>query len=382
MEAARDRVRAGWPVPIYITTRLRAVLVAVIVAALLLVCWRAPVAPAVFLLGLLLALILSFPLRPLCRVLPRGQAVAAVVGGAVLLLVLVAANVVPRLLEELPGYVATLSEYQMRAAGGTPAAAVPLPPLADLLLTWVLSALAAGARDAVREGLGGVVDALAGVIGLLFYGFSLLMVTIYALADARRFEAAYLRAVPRRRRRDARELWRTLGHTMTRILGAALVSNTVQGLMAFTFLTLIGVPYAALLGAVMWVTAFIPYFGSWLGGIPAFLVALTVSPAAAALTALAYFTINLVDGNVLTPRLQGGALRLHPLVVMLAILAAGQLFGLLGVLLTLPLLAVLRVVGGFFAARLRTRPAPVPAAGTPDGVPATGVALGTTAPAP
>src|SRR5918994_5958578 len=113
MEAAHDRVRAGWPVPIYITTRLRAVLVAVIVAALLLVCWRAPVAPAVFLLGLLLALILSFPLRLLCRVLPRGQAVAAVVGGAVLLVVLVAARVAPRLLEELPGYVATLSEYQM-----------------------------------------------------------------------------------------------------------------------------------------------------------------------------------------------------------------------------------------------------------------------------
>jgi predicted PurR-regulated permease PerM len=341
------------------------VLVGGLVAALVLVCWRAPVALAVFLLGLVLALLLSFPLRPLGRVLPRGQAVAAVVGGAVLLVVLVAASVVPRLLEELPGYVATLSEYQARLASAPPPAVGPLPPVVGLVVAGVLRALAAGARDEVRALLGGVVDALSGVIGLLFYGFSLLMVTIYALADARRFEAAYLRAVPRRRRRDARELWRTLGDTLGRILGAALVSNTVQGLMAFTFLTLIGVPYAALLGAVMWVTAFIPYFGSWLGGIPAFLVALTVSPTAAALTAGAYFTINLVDGNVLTPRLQGGALRLHPLVVMLAILAAGQLFGLLGVLLTLPLLAVLRVVGGFFAARLRTRPAPAPELGAP-----------------
>ena len=365
MAAARDRVRAGWPAPIYITTRLRAVLVAALVAALALVCWRAPVAPAVFLLGVVLALVLSFPLRPLERVLPRGQAVAAVVGGAVLLLVLVAAAVVPRLLGELPGYVATLSEYQGRVARTPPAAAAPLPPLAGVVLAWVLSALAAGARDAVRETLGGVVDTLSSVIGLLFYGFSLLMVTIYALADARRFEAAYLRAVPRRRRPDARALWRTLGDTLTRILGASLISNTVQGLMAFVFLTLIGVPYAVLLGAVMWVTAFIPYFGSWLGGIPAFLVALTVSPTAAVLTAGAYFTINLVDGNVLTPRLQGGALRLHPLVVLLAVLAAGQLFGLLGVLLTLPLLAVLRVVGGFFAARLRTRPASAPELGAP-----------------
>ena len=365
MTAVRDRVRAGWPAPIYITTRLRAVLVAVLVAALALVCWRAPVVPAVFLLGLLLALILSFPLRPLCRLMPRGQAVAVAVGGTVLLLVLVAANVVPLLFEELPGYVATLSEYQAHVVSNPPAAAAPLPAAAGLFLSWVMSALAAGARDAVRDTLGGVVDALSGVIGLLFYGFSLLMVTIYTLADARRFEAAYLRAVPRRRRRDARELWRTLGDTLSRILGASILSNTVQGLMAFTFLTLIGVPYAVLLGAVMWVTAFIPYFGSWLGGIPAFLVALTVSPAAAVLTAAAYLTINLTDGNVLTPRLQGGALRLHPLVVMLAVLAASQLFGLLGVLFTLPLLAVLRVVGGFFAARLRTRSAPAPELKTP-----------------
>jgi predicted PurR-regulated permease PerM len=365
MTAGRGRVRAGWPAPIYISTRLRAGLVGGLAAALVLVCWRAPVAPAVLLLGLVLALLLSFPLRPLERVLPRGQAVAAVVGGAVLLVVLVAVGVVPRLLEELPGYVATLTEYQARLASAPPQAVGPLPPVVGLVVAGVLGALAAGARGEVRDLLGGAVDALSGVIGLLFYGFSLLMVTIYALADAPRFEAAYLRAVPRRRRRDARELWRALGDTLGRILGASILSNTVQGLMAFGFLTLIGVPYAVLLGAVMWVTAFIPYFGSWLGGIPAFLVALTVSPAAAALTAGAYLTINLTDGNVLTPRLQGGALRLHPLVVLLAVLAAGQLFGLLGVLLTLPLLAVLRVGGGFFAARLRTRPAPALELGAP-----------------
>jgi predicted PurR-regulated permease PerM len=52
--------------------------------------------------------------------------------------------------------------------------------------------------------------------------------TTYILSDARRFEAAYLRAVPRHRRRDAHELSRTLHATLTRILGAALISNTIQ----------------------------------------------------------------------------------------------------------------------------------------------------------
>jgi predicted PurR-regulated permease PerM len=252
------------------------------VVALALLCWVAPIVPTILLLSGLLALVLSFPLRPLSRVLPRGRAVGVVVGGAMLLLVLAAAALVPRLLAELPGYVATLTTYQNTVPG--------LPAdggAADAALSGVVRALAAGSREAVSDILGGVLAAFSGVIG---------------------------------------------------------------------------VPYAGLLGAVMWVTAFVPIFGAWLGGIPAFLVALTVSPQAALLTAVAYLTINLLDGNVLTPRLQGGALRLHPIVVLLAVLGAGQALGLLGILFTLPLLAVLRVVGGFFAARLRTRTAPTPLA--------------------
>jgi predicted PurR-regulated permease PerM len=270
-----------------------------------------------------------------------------------LLLVLAGAAIVPRLLAELPGYVATLSAYQNTVPGLSADGSA-----SDAALAGVVRALAAESRETVSDILGGVLAAFSGVIGVLFFSFSLLVATTYVLSDARRFEAAYLRAIPRHRRRDARELSRTLHATLTRILGAALISNTIQGLLAFGFLTLLGVPYAALLGVVMWLTAFVPILGAWLGGIPAFLVALTVSPEAALLTAVAYLTINLLDGNVLTPRLQGGALRLHPIVVLLAVLGAGQALGLLGILFTLPVLAVLRVVGGFFAARLRTRTPP------------------------
>jgi predicted PurR-regulated permease PerM len=139
-------------------------------------------------------------------------------------------------------------------------------------------------------------------------------------------------------------------------MAAAIASNTIQGGVAFIGLSLIGVPLAGLLGMVMWLTAFIPIAGAWLGGIPAFLVALTVSPQAALLTALLYFAINLLDGNVLTPRLQGQALTVHPVIILVAIVAAGQLFGLVGILAMLPLLATVRVLAAFMLRRLRLRP--------------------------
>jgi predicted PurR-regulated permease PerM len=81
---------------------------------------------------------------------------------------------------------------------------------------------------------------------------------------------------------------------------------------------------------------------------------------AAVLTALLYLGINLLDGNVLTPRLQGSALSLHPVVVLVAVIAAGQLFGLGGVIVTMPILAAVTVLATFFLARLRVRPKVTP----------------------
>jgi predicted PurR-regulated permease PerM len=81
-------------------------------------------------------------------------------------------------------------------------------------------------------------------------------------------------------------------------------------------------------------------------------------PATALWTALLYLAVNFLDGNVLTPRLQGRALTVHPIVILVAVLAAGQLFGLAGILVMLPLLAVVRVLAGFLLRRLRlARPA-------------------------
>jgi predicted PurR-regulated permease PerM len=192
---------------------------------------------------------------------------------------------------------------------------------------------------------------LSGLANAGFVLFTLVVITMYLLTDARRIEAWYLHWVPRPYRPDARAVWHTMGRTLSRIFLASITSNTIQGLVAFVGLTLIGVPYAVLLGAIMWLTAFVPMFGSWLGGIPAVLVALTVSPAAALLTAVLYLAINLLDGNVLTPRLQGSALAVHPVVVLVAIIAAGELFGLAGVLVTMPILAAVTVLAGFFLDR-------------------------------
>ncbi len=113
-------------------------------------------------------------------------------------------------------------------------------------------------------------------------------------------------------------------------------------------------PYAIALGAWVFLTGIIPYAGAWLGAIPAVAVALTVSPTATILTLVAFLVIQQVEGNYLMPRIHGKALHIHPVLILLAVIVGGGLAGLLGVLLAVPILAVLRVFYDFFSVRLRT----------------------------
>jgi predicted PurR-regulated permease PerM len=230
-----------------------------------------------------------------------------------------------------------------------------LPAEAGAALGPPFQALLSSVQGLTRSAHESLAGLLSGLVGALFMGVSVFVIALYLVGDAPRLRAGFLDAAPKRYRADAQELWETLGRSLARMMVAALVSNTIQGAVAFVGLSLLGIPLAGLLAAVMWLTAFVPIAGAWLGGIPAFLVALTVSPAAALQTALLYLAINLLDGNVLTPRLQGQALTVHPVIILVAVIAAGQLFGLVGILVMLPLLATGRVIAGFLLRRLRLR---------------------------
>jgi predicted PurR-regulated permease PerM len=80
------------------------------------------------------------------------------------------------------------------------------------------------------------------------------------------------------------------------------------------------------------------------------------SPTTGVLAVVAYILIQQLEGNYLTPRIQGQVLHVHPILVLLAVIGGGQLAGLAGVIFAVPTLAVLRVFFDFFRARIRTSP--------------------------
>jgi predicted PurR-regulated permease PerM len=360
----RARGPSRTPTPIFVSPRVMAVLVVLAIAALAYVLYAAPSILIVALGGTALAILLSYPVRALSRVMPRGMAILVTFVALIGLVVLALVFLVPLLVRQLRNFVLIVpaianNANQFLLGLIEPLAEselLPIPP--EDVMAGLIQDLFGRAREIVEGMLGGLVGFISGAVNFGIVIFGMLFVAAYLLADVRKVKAAYLRATPRRYRRDARELWDAFGISLSRYLGGLLFVVVIQGVLAGLALWILGVPYAILLGAWVSVTAIIPYLGAFLGAIPAIIVALIFeSTTIAVLTVVAYVLIQQLEGNFLTPRIQGQALNVHPIIVLLAVIGGGQIGGLVGVIFAVPALAVLSVFFDFFRTRLRTSPA-------------------------
>ena len=117
-----------------------------------------------------------------------------------------------------------------------------------------------------------------------------------------------------------------------------------------------GEKYALVFGAWVAITELIPYLGPWLGAIPPFIYALVVHPLSAVWVFLLFLGIHQIEGHIVVPNVMGNALRLHPLLVIFGLLAGGEIYGLPGALIALPMLAAGRAVWEFFSERVELEP--------------------------
>jgi predicted PurR-regulated permease PerM len=359
----------GRMTPILVSPRVWIGIVVVGVALFALLLYAAPTVPAVALGGVALAIVLSFPVRALSHFMPRGLAILLTV---VVLLGLISLGfflLVPLLIEQLSALVRTtpriansanqllldvinaLNERQL-VPGSDP------EEFSKRLVTDLFDRAQNLTENLLRSILGFIPRAFN--FGVTLFG--ILFVAIYLMVDVRKVKATFLKTVPTHYRHDARDLWKAFGESLSRYLGGLVFVVMIQGVLATVALYLLGVRYAILLGVWVSLTAIIPYLGAFLGGIPAVIVALVFgssifesSTTTAILTIVAYVLIQQFEGNFLTPRIQGQALQVHPILVLLAVIAGGELAGLAGVIFAVPALAVFRVLFDFFRVRLRTR---------------------------
>jgi len=203
-----------------------------------------------------------------------------------------------------------------------------------------------------------VEGAAIGTIKFLFSLVLVIVVSVYMLLDMPRLRRVVDKRFPPTPSSPSL-LPRIEHYLISYVRGQVLLSliiGTSAGLGLWLLGTLGWVPgadrYAVLFGAWVAITELLPYVGPWLGAIPPFVYALVVHPISALWVALLFLGIHQIEGHVVVPNVMGSALRLHPLLVIFGLLAGGEIYGLPGALIALPLLAAGRAIWEFFGERV------------------------------
>jgi predicted PurR-regulated permease PerM len=267
------------------------------------------------------------------------------------------------LARDLPTYLDRLAELRFSIGPWT-------VDLSQINLEPLMQGLGSALRPFLLETgalFGSLLGATASVVTM---AVAMMVLGYYLLLDSGRFGAALLGLIPKAYQEDLRHLVARTGRVWGAFLRGQLVLSLVVGAVVAAITGALGVRLALVLGVIAGLMEFVPTFGPIIAGAISALVCLfqgsaywTDSPLILAAVVLAAFAIVMqIEQSVLVPRILGHSLNLHPMVVLLAVLAGGMLGGLLGLLLAAPIVATLRLWVGYVYGKtvgLETWPAPV-----------------------
>ncbi len=224
--------------------------------------------------------------------------------------------------------------------------------------------LAAGIADALHdasEGMRGRVGdvvtfsrvLLAGTIQTLFFCILLFMLTAFISMDAPRIVRFFESLVPANLRDDFRRLLRGIDSGLSGVVRGQLTIMLVNGVLTLVGLLLIPVPFAFALGALATVLYVVPIFGTILSSVPIVLLALTAGGLSKAALALGWIlVIHALEAYVLNPKIMGDASKIHPVLIVLALVIGERTWGLVGALLAVPVASVVVAIFRFLHRKL------------------------------
>jgi len=311
-----------------------------------------------FVLGSAIAFLIQPPVMRLHAIgVPRILAIIVIfiviivaLAGLVLLIVPLAVNEIGQLQVQLPSLAASaqdrLNSLQPVKVFGID---VDLKGVTATVSSHLREYLLGQFGNAVTLGLTALTTALQ-LLLMFLVAFLLALEAPAVRRDLRRF-------VPNDYRGDFDQIWRKVRKMLYAYVRGQLIVAALIGILSGIACFAIGLPDPVALGLIAGVTALIPYFGPFLGAIPAVLVGLSLSPSTALIIGLLYVLISNVILNVVQPKIVGDAVKLPPLLVIVALIAGFSWAGILGMFVAVPIAATLRILFDHIYPRLYERPA-------------------------
>nr|WP_245402508.1 AI-2E family transporter [Psychrobacillus psychrodurans] len=320
-------------------------------------------------LPIILAVIVYYLLRPILRLLEKIK-IKRVWGILIIFLVLIGLitllvflvfpflkGQVFKLVEELPTYFIQLfndldeflrtsifQEYYLQIEND---------------VTSVLNGLPAEIGEFVQDTVTGIITGISSIVGVLT-SFVLAIVTVpfivfYLLKDGEKLPHFVLKLFPPRMRDDLQSVFTGIDRQISSYIQGQILVSMCIGIMISIGFTIIGMPYALLLGVIAMVTSVVPYLGPVIAITPAAIIALVKSPLMLVGLAIVWTIVQLIEGKFISPQIMGKSLHVHPITIIFVLITSGALFGVPGVILGIPGYAILKVIVSHFYTLFKKR---------------------------
>jgi predicted PurR-regulated permease PerM len=225
----------------------------------------------------------------------------------------------------------------------------------DLAARFNVDVAAAGGGEGVVDFFGRLLSLTRGLLDLALVMILGPIIAFYLLVDLPKIKRGAKALIPHRRRGEAESILDRIGKAVGGFFRGQLLVSLFVGVASAIALWIVGLPFWAVVGLVTGVFNLIPLVGPFIGGIVAVTIAFTTEQSGGLLSlepgwplaigsAVALLIVQQIDNHVLSPNIVARTVRLHPVTVMLGLLAGGTLLGLWGMLLAVPVLATAKIL--------------------------------------
>ena len=275
---------------------------------------------------------------------------------SILIIYLLLAMVIPALVDSLisiaqaiPGVVAEVDAFILKYTADNPSISSYIEQALNTIKVsgpdWIKHTV----LPALTNALGGVVGAFSSLVGVLYNLFIGIIICIYILLDKKNFTRQAKMLVYSVFRRETAEKvideFRFIDKTFVGFFGGKVLDSAIVGLICYVFCLIMqltmGMHNAVLIAVIVGVTNIIPFFGPYIGAIPSALIILIDSPICCLIFIIFVILLQTFDGNVLGPKLLSQSVGLTGFWVLFAITLFGGLFGIAGILVGVPVFAVI-----------------------------------------
>jgi predicted PurR-regulated permease PerM len=258
---------------------------------------------------------------------------------------------VRKLLNFLPVYFNNIKDFIENIYNKFNSSVEDLPPILQGVeaaissnMTRIQNAIVTGIRDFIE----GLINSISKIVSSILTP----ILTFYFLVDKEFFKKKIIGTIPEKYKAEVLYLANEIDTSVSSFVRGRLIMAIFVGVVTTIFLLIVDVDFAMVIGFITALADIIPYIGPFLGFLPAFIFAFIISPIKALWVSIFFILIQWVENNIIGPKILGDSTGMHPIIILLTIIIGGGIFGVLGMILSVPFLSITKIFFIYFRDKL------------------------------